>query len=287
MLRKMFMISIIWLATMFSINAQAGNLERLTEGKWIHATSKNFDVVTDLDEENARRMVQDLEAYRYFTINILKLRILKDIKPLKILAIHSESKFRALGFPKNWAGAFTNRLDGSYAFANVHRYISTEEKGSFARQVLLHEYHHFLLRFTEETQAYPTWYDEGNADYFATFHFDGTQIIIGQEAEGSVRNLGLFVDQSFISIDSEKIMNTVALPIDSKNKNDHLEIERFYAQSFALTHYFNSTPELRTALTHYLHLITLGYKEQNALMQAFAKTHQQLDRDTEFYLRNV
>ena len=284
MLRKMFLISIIWLATMFSINAQAGNLERLTEGKWIHATSKNFDVVTDLDEENARRMVQDLEAYRYFTINILKLRILKDIKPLKILAISNGNRFSALGFPTIWAGVFTSNLDGSYALANVSHYVSTNKNSSVARQVLLHEYNHFLLRLTEQTQAYPIWYDEGIAEYLATFHYDGEKVTLGEEVEGSSRLNDLLVYSAQVNIDSEKLMNTTALPINSDNTEDVFQIQRFYAKSFFLMHYLNTTPELRAALASYLNWIKLGYPEPVALMRAFGIDHAQLDRDTRTYI---
>jgi hypothetical protein len=284
MLHKMFKISIIWLAMICSINAQAGNLERLTEGKWIHATSKNFDVVTDLDEEKARRMVQDLEDYRYFTINILKLRILKDIKPLKILAIGNEARLSSLGFPNTWAGVFTSNLDGSYALANVAHYVSTNKNSSFARQVLLHEYNHFLLRLTEQTQAYPTWYDEGIAEYLATFHYDGEKVTLGEEVEGSSRLDSLLIYSAQINIDSEKLMNTTVLPVNSDNTEDVFQIQRFYARSFFLMHYLNTTPELRAALASYLNWIKLGYPEPDALMRAFGIDHAQLDRDTRTYI---
>lgn len=280
----LFKMSMIWLMLVFVVDARAGNLERLTEGKWIHATSKNFDVVTDLDEEHAHRMVQDLETYRYFVITILKLRVLNDIKPLKILALSNDKKLQALGFPKLWAGVFTNTLEGGFSVINAAQETTSNQVGSYAKSVLLHEYNHFLLRTTEETLAYPTWYDEGISDYLATLQFDGKQVVIGQEAEGSARGLGLFLDNGLLDIHSEKLMDITTLPVHSDDQIDQREITRFYSQAFFLTHYFNSTLELRNSLAHYLRLIRLGYKESLALSKAFGKTHQQLDKDAETYL---
>src|SRR6478752_10453041 len=77
----------------------AGNIEKLTADDWIHITSPNFDITTDLDEEKGKNLIENLENYRYFSINMMGLRVVPDIKPLKILAISSNSNFKKLGLP--------------------------------------------------------------------------------------------------------------------------------------------------------------------------------------------
>src|SRR5689334_11024218 len=81
-------------------------IEKLADDDWLHLQSENFDVLTDLNEEKGRHLIENLEAYRHFCIQMMGIKVLDNIKPLKLLAISSSSNFRKLGLPENWAGVF-------------------------------------------------------------------------------------------------------------------------------------------------------------------------------------
>jgi hypothetical protein len=263
--------------------SQAANFEKLAESDWIRISSKNFDVITDLREADGRQIVEDLEAYRFFTVKLMGLKEIEDLKPLKILAIGSQYKLRQAGLPKNWAGVFTVNLMGYHAIASVYDYISDGKTGSFARQVLLHEYNHFMVRFTEDTHHYPMWVDEGMADYFGTFNFSDGKVTIGREPEDGGRSYSLFIGSAII-LNSEKIMNTKKLPMRSDDDLDRLDVGRFYSQAFFIVHYLNSSAKLRTEFGNYMRDIDNGYKEADAMMRSFGKNHQQFDNDVKEYL---
>lgn len=269
-----------------SLFAADANIEKLSDDDWLLIKSKNFEIVTDLNADKGRRLMEDLEAYRYFSIDMMGLKMLPDIKPLRILAIGSASNFRKLGFPDMWAGLFSLDALGYSAIANVSEYSVNANRASFGRQVLFHEYNHFLIRLTENATSLPMWYDEGTAEYWGTFKFDGTKVSIGDSESIAFRAGDMFNDVGNFSIDTQKIMNTRSLPYNSKKDSDKTLISRFYAQSFFLLHYFHSTEALQKSLDDYIKYLGYGYKQDDAFQKAFNTTHEELDKNLKKYLKN-
>lgn len=158
-----------------SANA-AINITQMADDNWLLVKSKNFEIITDLNEDKAHHLVDDLESYRYFSIDMMGLGSVDGDKPLKILAVSNNYNFRKLGFTESIAGAFSLGEFGFYAIANVTEYNTNSNNSSFGRQVLLHEYNHFLVHFNGHVMSYPMWYDEGMAEYWGTFKYDGTKL---------------------------------------------------------------------------------------------------------------
>ena len=50
----------------FSMLSSAANIEKLAKRKWIQLTTKDFQIITDLNEKKAQVLIKDIEAYRYF-----------------------------------------------------------------------------------------------------------------------------------------------------------------------------------------------------------------------------
>lgn len=269
--------------TLFAAEA---NIEALSDDDWLLITSKNFEIVTDIKEEKARRLVEDLEAYRYFSIDIMRLSVFTNTKPLRILAIGSSGNFRKLGLPEMTAGVFSLTSLGYSAIANVSEYSTNVKVASFGRQVLFHEYNHFLMRLTKNSKNYPMWYSEGMAEYWGTFRFDGQKIYIGDAQSLAFRSMDLFNNMGNMQVDTKKIMATDSLPYSSKKENDKTLISRFYSQAFFLTHYLHSTAELQAATEKYMEYLGYGYKRDDAFQKAFNTTYEDLDKTLKSYLKN-
>jgi len=266
--------------------AAEADIEGLSNDDWLLITSKNFEIVTDLKEEKARHLIEDLEAYRYFSIDMMGLQIFSNTKPLRILAIADTSNFRKLGLPEMMAGIFSLTALGYSAIANVSEYSVNSKVASFGRQVLFHEYNHFLMRLTINSQNYPMWYSEGMAEYWGTFRFDGQKIYIGDAQSLAFRSMDLFNNVGNINVDTQKIMATDSLPYSSKKDIDKTAISRFYAQAFFLTHYLHSTAELQATTEKYIEYLGYGYKRDDAFQKAFNISYEELDKKLKKYLKN-
>src|SRR4051812_31630900 len=76
----------------------AADIEGLAKRSWIKVESPHFRVITEQSDDTARQMVNDLEALRYFKIEVQGLQPLSAAQPLTILALGHKA-FVQLGLP--------------------------------------------------------------------------------------------------------------------------------------------------------------------------------------------
>jgi hypothetical protein len=115
-----------------------------------------------------------------------------------------------------------------------------------ASELLLHEYaHHFMLG--AGSFAYPAWYVEGFAEYFATADFASHEIRLGQ-ASSARRH----------ALESGKWLPMERLLARSPSISGGQDAAMFYAQSWLLTHYMFRAPGQRKPLAAYLKAYAAG-----------------------------
>jgi hypothetical protein len=267
-------------------HAYADEVDFLLRLKWIKVSSKNFELTTDLSEEDGRAMVEDLESFRYFVRNMLGVRVLGNLKPLKILAISRPTAFRSLGLEPTTAGVFSVGKSSYQAIANVERYRAGTSDGNESRHLLLHEYFHFLVRFADDPQRYPTWYDEGMADYWATYKFDGKRIWIGDPRGGLSRSASMLGEASEIIYDSQALFSATSYPKSEVGAGTASPKLRFYAQSFYTISYFNTSQARRASLAKYIQYFNQGYERKRAFELAFGMTYAEFDKVMLAYLKD-
>jgi hypothetical protein len=276
---------LVLVAALCSIPSFGANIDALFRAKWVQAESKHFRLVTDQKVETARLLVNDLERMRHFSLRVLGVEALEGGGPLTVLAIGDADLFEKVGLPENFAGVFSISLNGFAAIGNVKGYIGDSDTQTFARTVLLHEYHHFLVRMTQVTMAYPMWCDEGMAEYFSSFRYDNKTVRVGDVDEHENRMSGLFSPVGTITVDSAKLFNTTKLDYKDTTWSNKFELHAFYARAGFVINYFNSSPELRAQLAHYLRLYNLGIGQDRAAQRAFKRSYAELDKDIAHYLR--
>lgn len=270
----------------FSVFSYAANIEKLAKGKWLQLTTNDFQIITDLNEKKAQVLIKDIEAYRYFLTELMGVKLQPNLDPLQILALSSSSSFRHMNLPDGWGGVFVMEPAKYYAIANVNKYSDDLKKPSLGRHVLLHEYSHFIQRFSLNRLPQPLWVQEGNAEYLGTFKFDGEKIYLGNPKAIMFRTHGLYTSAGNLQIDAENILKTKQLPIRSSKISDQIDIERFYARSFFIMHYINSSPKLRQSLAVYMTAIKEGKNEEEALAQAFSQNFSEFDKSVTNYVLN-
>ncbi|MDF3012367.1 MAG: hypothetical protein K0Q78_571 [Cellvibrio sp.] len=276
---------VLLLGLLISVAASAAaNIEKLAKGNWLQLTTDDFDIITDLDEKKARLLMNDLEAFKYFQQKLIGVQLIPDLGPLRILALGSGSSFKRMDLPSTWAGVFVITEDRFYSITNVDNYSDSLKKPSFGRQVLLHEYTHFLSRFSLNRRSFPLWYEEGKAEYLGTFRFDGEKIYLGNPKAIMFRTSGLYSRTGSLDINVEEILTTKELPLRSEKMGDAAVIDRFYARSFFIMHYLNSAPALRQSLGLYLGALSAEKTEAEALKLAFNQTFEEFETSVKNYV---
>jgi len=283
-MKKFISIIIIFTFSLISQQLHALEIEKLADDDWLLVKSPNFIIITDLDAEKGASLARDLESYRHFSIDMIGLKLLNVAKPLTVLAISSSSNFKRLELPENWAGVFNLDAEGYAAIANVSNYRTNLKTQTFARQVLFHEYNHFLIRFSERTINFPMWYDEGMAEYMGTFKYDGQKIYLGDPSAVLGRAEDLLSPAGDIVMDVEKLIKTRSLPLASKKEKDKTAVSKFYAQAFFLIHYMNASVDMRANLFKYIAYLNEGLSEDQAFKKAFNMTYEELSKASKKYL---
>ncbi|SDE41280.1 Uncharacterized conserved protein [Massilia sp. PDC64] len=261
--------------------AHAGDVSDLVDRNWIDIDSPHFRVVTDQPEDVARHMIVDLENLRYISNRVRGAQSL-DGPPLTIVAM-GRSSFATLGLPQNMTGVFQMSRHGYAAIARIEDYVTSAAASDVSRATILHEYHHFLLHYSPETTAYPRWYDEGMSEYWSSLVIQDGMAWFGHPVEGSYREDWLTDRTGRINFDTKWLFNTTKLNYES-TRADARETARFYACAKYAIHYFNSSPELRRQLAHYLRLHNMGLSEDQAVRFAFRKSYEELDVDMRRYV---
>ena len=267
-----------------SLPAFGADIDALYRTSWVQAESKHFRVVTDESTETASRMVADLERMRHFSLRALGVDALETVKPLTVLAMGDAKFFVKVGLSENYGGLFTSSLRGHAAIANVRGYIGDSDIPTTARATLLHEYHHFLVRMTQQTVAYPLWCTEGMAEYFSTMRYNNTSVSVGDLEGFEHRSRGLFGATGSISVDTAKLFNTTKLDFLATDRSNKKELSKFYSRASFVIHYFNSSPELRAQLAHYVRLYNLGIGQDRAARLAFKRSYDDLDSQITHYV---
>lgn len=112
--------------------------------------------------------------------------------------------------------------------------------GLSAQELLLHEYaHHFMLG--AGPFAYPAWYVEGFAEYFATAGFAPNEVHVGQASAARL-----------VALESGRWLPMDRLLAREPALSRREDAAMFYAQSWLLTHYLFRTPALRAGFAAYL-----------------------------------
>lgn len=237
---------------------------------WIEVRTPNFVLLSPMRMAEAAELASDLESFRSVVEIVTGRKIPPSPVPVRVYAFDSERTYRPFSL-HGAAGYFASSMRASTIVVSDWRW-----QGFEARDVLQHEYVHFLLR-NRGHHAYPPWYDEGMAEFLSTVQRRNDAVEIGRPARHRIREprrsdwlpledlLGL---RSFEGLSGELTAS-------------------FYAEAWAFVHYLylgREGPKKRGELTLYLKALRAGSSNEEAVVQAFGAESRVLGHQLRSYL---
>ena len=199
---------------------------------WIEVRSPHFTVVTDAGEKQGRHILDQFEHMRLvFQVLFPKMNV-DPAAPIMVMAVRNQKEFRELEPAAylakgqlNLAGYFLREPDKNDVLLRL------DVEGEHPYATVYHEYTH--LEIGEATEWLPLWLNEGLAEFFQNTEFDGNTARLGEPSRDDL----LFLQQNRL-IPLETLFR-----VDANSPYYHEEQKGtvFYAESWALTHYLETT----------------------------------------------
>lgn len=205
---------------------------------WIEVKSPHYTIYCNGNEHDGRRVAAQFEEIRaLFEQNFPKLKV--DFgKPTLVFVLKDENSLKLL-MPTYGQNKNAMKLAGFYHPSNDMNFAVVRSDvtgtGANAYHVMYHEWAHGLFRLN--FRALPMWLDEGMAEYWGGSDITNKEGHVGMADARQLRILqqGPFLPIStLVSIDSTSPLY---------NTQDHSGM--FYAESWAIVHYFALAPEVR------------------------------------------
>lgn len=234
--------------------------------EWRRAESPNFVVYGDVSESRLRERILLLEDFDQLLRGLASVGDAPSPR-LHIYVVGGTEDLRTIRpVADGIAGYYLATNEGIAAFVNGRE----ERRGD---ELLLHEYaHHFMRQHMRG--AWPSWYVEGFAEYFATVRFSNRRIEIGNYSRGRASQIlqGQWLPMERLLTGGTDGLNEAAM-------------SAYYAQSWLLVHYFYSNSERLRALSRLLGATRSGLNGRDALRLATGLTPEQLTDELRRYIR--
>ena len=244
---------------------------------WLEVRSPHFTVYTNGNEKQARRTVEQFEQIRaVFQRAYPKLRV-DPGKPFLILAAKNENTLKSL-LPEYWEKKGSTHPAGMFVPGTERHYVALrlDVEGENPYHVVYHEYVHMLNGLNY--RHLPVWLDEGIAEFYGNTSITDRDIGLGKIDEASLQ---LLIQNRLLPLE-------VLLKVDhdSPYYNEANKTSVFYAQSWAMVHYFNFDEAVlkSNALQNFFHLIQTDVDDLEAARRAFGDL-KQFQRNLESYVR--
>jgi Flp pilus assembly protein TadD len=233
---------------------------------WLRVRSPNFEIWSELGAEESRELARNLEFFRA----VVDRTTGANLEPRVASRVYAfRDRPTLVGFASvSWAaGFFAESMRGNVVV------LAPGRRGQ-AREILQHEYVHYILH--NGAVVYPTWYDEGFADFLGTTRVHGDRVEVGRVPDG-IRYL-----DGWIPV--EQILE--AREIDAWPPG---RVYMFYVESWALVHYLHfgldAGEPVPARLGRYLRATAAGTAPDEAFEAAFGLSVRELDRALQRYVK--
>ncbi|MCH2486899.1 MAG: hypothetical protein MK010_04035 [Erythrobacter sp.] len=244
-------------STMISLAALAGLAQPAIAG-WNRADTHNFVIYSDGSTNQLEEFASDLERFDSLMKQLLGVRADKDPVRLPIYLVQNANRVAYLmgDVDRRIAGVYMPSSEGSFILGN--REWDGKDDELPGRVVLFHEYAHHLM-FRHLTNAYPARYREGFAEFLSTSKIerDGTFSI------GAPANHRAYSIREGVYMPIERLLFT---PQSEMTDNER---GMFYAQSWVLTHYLQSSVDLNRQMLSYFAMLAKERDPREAAEEAF------------------
>lgn len=236
--------------------------------EWQRAETAHFIVYGDVSERTIRRYAQKAERFDALLRAYYPITVDHEIPKLEIFIAEGRRDMERAspGIGASVAGYYSPNS------SRIHAVVDTNAISGDV--VLFHEYaHHFM--FQMKSEAYPSWFVEGFAEYYATADVRPDRIQFGRHHPGRIQALNVPVN-SWARMEDVLTWRYTA--------SGRYKAWSYYAQAWAMTHYFMSTPERTRMLGEYLKAVVGGQESVAAMQAVTGRTPGQLQDDVRLYV---
>jgi tetratricopeptide (TPR) repeat protein len=205
---------------------------------WIEIRSPHFIVLSNAGEKEGRHVAAQFENIRALFHAVFSKARVDPGKPTIIFALRNEDSLKIF-LPsygtnpnaKKLAGLFLARPDMNFALVRT----DASSTASNEYHTLYHEYTHSILRMN--FRGLPLWLDEGFAEFYGSTQFDSHTASFGMPDANLLR---LLQREQLIPV-ATLVSTDYSSPL--YNAREHSGM--FYAESWAIVHYFMLSPDVK------------------------------------------
>lgn len=201
---------------------------------WLVAETKHFRLYSKGSRDALVKSAAQLEDFHALLVEVTGRDLRPGAPPLEVVNVDVlADALPYASVPHSVAGFYRASEGGIIAFAEMGRQLMN------GQEILFHEYaHHFMLGVGGA--AYPAWYVEGFAEYFAPSLFRPGWVEFGRLSANRL---------SWLKRPQWLPLETV---LGWRPKEEATGNPQLYAQSWLLTHYLMRTPAMREKWLAYL-----------------------------------
>ena len=233
---------------------------------WLRLRGTHTELLTDAGEKEGRRALNRLEQIRA----VLPSSGQDSGRELRVVLFDSEKEFREYAPGESTSGLYQSGLERDY--------IVTYAGGELPR-VVTHEFVHFLLNQTPA--PLPHWFEEGTAELYSNTQINNKRVRIGKELEG---HMALLLSRPWLTARQLAADRQEAIP---KQEEQEQAENMFYAESWALMHMLNLSPNYRDHLPQFVMLLAKGTDGSEAFRMAFGRDFEKALADLPAYLKKI
>lgn len=218
--------------------------------KWIRVETEHLVLYSNAPAEPTIDIARRVEVFRDYLARLNPQFVVDPSRPLALYVFRDDYTFipykllgrgQREGMAANIDGYFTAHADGIYLSVNA-------TPATDPWPVLYHEYAHFFL--TNNFTDIPLWLNEGMAEYFGTFRVEGASTVVG----GPIKShIGWLRDHPTLPL--KRLFN-----VDYESPEYHEDSRQgtYYAEAWAVTHYFLWSPDGPGGMEGFMALRTRG-----------------------------
>lgn len=247
--------------------------------KDIELTSENFVLTGDLRQKDGEGLLHDLELFRKNVFKVLGVNGAAEIIPVRVHIAKNEKALKAITGNGGYGGIYTMTHNGPAFVLNGKNGF---RRGEGARHIALHEYtHHIVSSYSE--WDYPLWYNEGFANYLATFTYKDGVFRVGDPYDDYAYSLRqkIWMPMTVILASMEKY------PFDFSDRSKiGLQTQsQFYAQTWLAMHYLRHEEKYKGKLVEYVRRLNRGEKTIPAFEAAMGVTPEEFETELKAYFK--
>jgi tetratricopeptide (TPR) repeat protein len=230
---------------------------------WLRLRGTHTELLTDAGEKEGRRALNRLEQIRA----IMPSSGEDSGRELRVVLFDSEKEFREYAPGQTTSGLYQSGLE--------YDYIVTYAGGELPR-VVTHEFVHSLLH--QSPAPLPRWFEEGTAELYSNAQINSKRVRIGKELEA---HMNLLLARPWLT--AKQL--TAERPVMASDQDETESM--FYAESWALMHMLNLSPNYRDRLPQFIALLAQGMDGSEAFRSAFGRDFEHALADLPGYLKKI